>query len=285
MTRCLLSCALEGSKKKTVNLITKKMNSYTNVVDNREREFPALLPTWLIKTLPVADFWIGISGDIVAPGAILIERKTIFDLEASIKDGRYREQRTRLQAFAEEHKAHVAYVIEGNLSHAQSFTKPVLWKWLLRLPFVHRIPILQTRNKEETAELLQVLAAMWQDDYVEFRDGKKTDYISTIKHTHTKGEQRDDPIVFAVTALSSCKGISPATAKVILEGCGGSFDNVMAASIEKLASIPNGKTKVGQAKAKKLFELLHFRSPITALAQPTPSLSNTEELSQTPDKT
>ena len=63
----------------------------------------------------------------------------------------------------------------------------------------------------------------------------------------------DDPIVFAVTALSSCKGISPATAKVILEGCGGSFDNVMAASIEKLASIPNGKTKVGQAKAKKLF--------------------------------
>ena len=68
------------------------MNSYTNIVDNREREFPALLPTWQVQTLPVGDFWIGISGDHVAPGAIIIERKSIFDLEASMKDGRYREQ-------------------------------------------------------------------------------------------------------------------------------------------------------------------------------------------------
>ena len=252
------------------------MNSYINIVDNREQDFPALLPAWKVQTLPVGDFWIGISGDLVAPGAIIIERKSIFDLEASMKDGRYREQRTRLQAFAEEHKAHIAYIIEGNLDNAKSFTKTVLWKWFLRLPFVHRIPILQTRNKEETAELLQVLAAMWSTDYEEFRDGKKTDYISTIKHNHTKGEQRDDPVIFAVTVLSSCKGISPATAKVILKGCGSSLEDVMAASIEKIASIPNGKTKVGQAKAKKLFELLHFK--------PSPSLSSTEELPQTPDE-
>jgi hypothetical protein len=117
---------------------------------------------------------------------------------------------------------------------------------------------------------------MWLTDYEEFRDGKKTDYISTIKHNHTKGEQRDDPVIFAATVLSSCKGISPATAKVILEGCGGSLEDVMAASVEKIASIPNGKTKVGQAKAKKLFELLHFK--------PSPSLPNTEELLQTPDE-
>jgi len=251
------------------------MNSYTNIVDNREQDFPALLPTWKVQTLPVGDFWIGISGELVAPGAIIIERKTIFDLEASMKDGRYREQRTRLQAFAEEHKAHIAYIIEGNLDNAKSFTKTVLWKWFLRLPFVHRIPILQTRNKEETANLLQVLTEMWQADYTEFRDGKKTEYISTIKHTHTKGEQRDDPVVFASTVLSSCKGISPATAKVILEGCGGSLEGVMAASVEKIAAIPNGKTKVGQAKAKKLFELLHYKT--SGVNQSSPSLPTEEE--------
>ena len=276
MTRCLLLSAVEGSKRKEVRPTTK-MNSYTNIVDNREQDFPALLPAWKVQTLPVGDFWIGISGELVAPGAIIIERKTIFDLEASMKDGRYREQRTRLQAFAEEHKAHIAYIIEGNLDNAKSFTKTVLWKWFLRLPFVHRIPILQTRNKEETANLLQVLASMWSTDYTEFRDGKKTEYISTIKHNHTKGEQRDDPIIFASTVLSSCKGISPATAKVILEGCGGSLEDVMAASIDKIAAIPNGKTKVGQAKAKKLFELLHFR----AASQSSPSLPNEEELEMT----
>ena len=251
------------------------MNSYTNIVDNREQDFPALLPTWKVQTLPVGDFWIGISGELVAPGAIIIERKTIFDLEASMKDGRYREQRTRLQAFAEEHKAHIAYIIEGNLDNAKSFTKTVLWKWFLRLPFVHHIPILQTRNKEETANLLQVLASMWLSDYTEFRDGKKTEYITTIKHTHTKGEQRDDPVVFASTVLSSCKGISPATAKGILEGCGGSLEDVMAASVEKIAAIPNGKTKVGQAKAKKLFELLHYKT--SGVNPSTPSLSTEEE--------
>ena len=248
------------------------MNGYTNIVDTRERDFPARLATWQVKTLPVADFWIGLSGDQILPGAILIERKTISDLEASMKDGRYREQRTRLQAFAEEHSAHVAYLIEGDLNQSKSFSKSVLWKWILRLPFIHKIPLLYTSNQEETAELLENLSSQWKENYTEFRDGKKTEYLSTIKHTHTKGEQRDDPIIFACTVLSSCKGISPQMANCILKGCGGTLESVMAASLETIAGIQSGKSKVGPAKAKKLVDLLHFKPNVA-----TDSLPNMEE--------
>jgi hypothetical protein len=110
-------------------------------VDYREAECIPFLTGWTSKNLPVGDFWIGLSGEVIVPGGIVIERKQIADLEASIKDGRYREQRTRLQAFAQQYNANVAYIIEGDLDKTRGFTKQVLWKWLVRLPFVHKIPL------------------------------------------------------------------------------------------------------------------------------------------------
>lgn len=56
------------------------------IVDYRERDFIALCPDVLTKNLPVADIWIGCSGETVLP--VLIERKTVADFEASILDGR-----------------------------------------------------------------------------------------------------------------------------------------------------------------------------------------------------
>jgi ERCC4-type nuclease len=55
------------------------------LLDNRERELITLMPTWSVKQLAVGDAWIGVdlSGGIM-PGGILIERKEVHDLEASI---------------------------------------------------------------------------------------------------------------------------------------------------------------------------------------------------------
>ena len=53
-------------------------------------------------------------GDCIINNSLIIERKTLTDLAASIKDGRYREQSFRLQKSLEEGYK-VLYLIEGNL--------------------------------------------------------------------------------------------------------------------------------------------------------------------------
>jgi ERCC4-type nuclease len=227
------------------------------LLDNRERELVSLCAGMPVKTLPVGDIWVGLSGEEILPGGIVFERKTIADMEASMSDGRYREQRTRLQAFAQEKGCHLAYIFEGNFDASYRFSKPVLWKWIMRLPFVHKIPYFQTKSVEETAEFLKVFAAKWQDDKKDFVEGKTTTYTSTIK-SHTKGEQRDDPHNFAVSVLTCCKGISAATAEGILKACGNSLTTVWNTSEKELAVIQiSEKRKLGPAVAKKLYGLLH----------------------------
>jgi ERCC4-type nuclease len=237
------------------------------LLDNRERELITLMPTWSVKQLAVGDAWIGVdlSGGIM-PGGILIERKEVHDLEASMSDGRYREQRTRLQGYATEAGAHIAYIIEGDLNKTRSYTKEVVLKWLVRLPFVHKITFFQTADAKETAQFLVTLAAKWQEDQAEFRDGKVTAYTSTIKN-HTKGEQRDDPHIFAVSVLTCCKGISAATAEAVLKARG-SLTAVWSASEAELTEIKvSEKQRFGPAKAKKLFALLHSTAETQSLRQ------------------
>ena len=228
------------------------------IIDNRERELIPLWNGWKVKVLPVGDIWIGCSGEEIQAGSLVLERKRAADLESSILDGRYREQRTRLQAFCAERGAHVGYIIEGDLDRLGArLDQKVLWKFLCRLMFVHKIPIFQTSSIQETADFCRVLAEKWGEDQKDFREGKVTTYTSTIKH-HTKGEQRDDPFIFAVSVLTCCKGISTTTAEALLKGFGGHLAGVWAATEEQLAQQKiSEKQKLGPAKAKKLYGLLH----------------------------
>ena len=231
-------------------------------VDTRERDCMAAmdLSGWQVKTLPVGDFILGLSGEMILPGAILIERKRADDLESSMRDGRYREQRTRLQEVAKAAGAHILYILEGSLDRPKAyFPKEVTWKWLDRLLFVHKIPIYQTKDTKETVNFLRILAEKWKEDYEEFRDGKQTEYITTIKHGGSKGDKRDNPYNFAVTVLTCCKGISVGAGEAILKKFG-SLEKIFACSEEELAAVVIGKMKLGKAKAKKLYELLHAKN-------------------------
>jgi len=65
-------------------------------LDYRERGLQALGPTLQTITPPVGDIWIGdMTGDLLQEGGVILERKSLTDLEASIIDGRYEEQRVR----------------------------------------------------------------------------------------------------------------------------------------------------------------------------------------------
>lgn len=82
-------------------------------IDDREREFIKALSDSdkskvTVAHLDVGDFIIGTSID---EAQFVIERKTIADLNSSIKDGRYREQKSRLMQHFDATK--VMYLIEA----------------------------------------------------------------------------------------------------------------------------------------------------------------------------
>lgn len=130
------------------------------ILDAREHALIKAIPPSLASTkqLPVADIWIGVKEDgQPAANGLLIERKAVADLESSILDGRYREQRARLLAFAAESGAHPVYIIEGDLDRmgpSVRLAEAALLKHLTRLMLRYHIAVFQTASVQDTAKLL-----------------------------------------------------------------------------------------------------------------------------------
>ena len=226
------------------------------MLDDREHGLRELLP-WPIAHLPVADIWIGTdpSGNPLA-NSVLIERKSVADFEASIMDNRYREQRSRLMSYATEQKAHVAYIIEGELDRLgpHRLTKQALMKHITRLALRYHIAVFQTASIKETAELCQLLKDQWTADPTTFEQPATMTYVET--RGKTREENYDNPAVFMATVLQACRGVSSAGAKAIA-AVYPSLETLMKATQEELAAIQVGKQKFGQVKATRLYSLLH----------------------------
>jgi len=226
------------------------------VIDTRERELITFLP-WPTRTLPVGDIWIGLSGEHVNPGGIVIERKTTDDLEASILDGRYREQRTRLTTYCQERGARPLYVIEGLMDRLWGkLTQETLQKYLNRLTLRYGVSIIHTDSTKSTAKLCETLASQIQAEPTVFlaTDPAALAYSSTV--SVSKKANREDPRNFAACALQGCPGISSTAAEAILTAFG-NLEGVMNAEEAALAAVIVGKRKLGPAVAKRLFGLLH----------------------------
>ena len=224
-------------------------------IDDREHGLRELLQ-WPIAHLAVADIWIGTdSSGNPLPNSVLIERKSVADFEASIMDNRYREQRSRLMSYATEKKAHVAYIIEGELDRLGArLTKQALMKHITRLALRYHIAVFQTASIRETAELCQLLKDQWTADPTTFEQPATMTYVET--RGKTREENSDDPAVFMATVLQACRGVSSAGAKAIA-AVYPNLESLMKATTETLAAIQVGKQKFGQVKASRLYSLLH----------------------------
>lgn len=237
------------------------MQSATSIgafVDNRERELAPLLSPWSVRVLPVGDIWIGLSGEDVGPGGVVIERKTTDDLEASILDGRYREQRTRLTTYCAQRGARPLYVIEGMMDRLWGkLSKDTLQKYLTRLALRYGVAVMHTDSTEDTAALCRLLAGQIEAEADVFKatDPAALTYSSTV--AITKKENRDNPRNFAAAALQGCPGVSAAASTAILDSFGGTFAGVWAAEEPALAAVVVGKRRLGPAVAKRLWNILH----------------------------
>lgn len=209
-----------------------------------------------IKALPVADIWIGCQEGVPLEGAILIERKSIRDLEASILDGRYREQRGRLLAFCHESKAQPMYVIEGSLSSSTGrLAKKALLTFLHRLTLHYQIPVMQTASIEETAELIDTLVEQWKEDPTSLQ--RTTDIIKVTDGIHVqKKANASDPTYFAISCLAQCPGVSVKMAETLITTFH-SFSGIMKATVKEMEVVKVGARKVGPVVSQRLHALLH----------------------------
>jgi ERCC4-type nuclease len=234
------------------------MSIVSCVIDTRERELKPLLTHWPPRPLPVGDIWIGLSGEDVKCGGLVIERKTTNDLEASILDGRYREQRTRLTTYCQQRGARPLYVIEGPMDRIWGkLTQETLQKYLNRLMLRYGVSVIHTDSIDSTAALCKTLASQISAEEAVFvqADPAALAYSSTV--SVTKRGNKDDPRNFVACALQGCPGISSAAADAVLTACGNTLTGVMGAEEAAFASVMVGKRKLGPVVAKRLWGLLH----------------------------
>lgn len=108
-----------------------------------------------IVNLPIGDVIINNGQE----DKIIIERKSIQDLSASITDGRYEEQSYRLNG-SEIHNHNIIYLIEGNINQTSAFKfrdridKLTIYSAIFSILYYKGFSILRSTDMDETATIL-----------------------------------------------------------------------------------------------------------------------------------
>jgi crossover junction endonuclease MUS81 len=230
----------------------------------------------------------------------IFERKTIEDLIASIKDGRYNEQKTRLNAIVSRGNAlKYFYIIEGLTDTLFKTEEAMFQGSLISIIVRDSIGVFRTKNINETFEivvrLLQRLEKSFNDKKDEFnilkiskntlecldeaiipqeQTNNQPSYLDTIK---IKKNANITPKICNVLALSNIPGISNKTAETILSNYNNSIFKLLKAyeaidmleeledvKIKKkenmICNISLGIRKVGSVISKRVYEFLYCNS-------------------------
>lgn len=86
---------------------------------------------------------------------IIIERKTLSDLISSLRDGRYKEQKTRLLSlYKHDENVKICYILEGNYNTSLRGTLAQLHGCIISMIFRDNIHVINTSSIEETCSLI-----------------------------------------------------------------------------------------------------------------------------------
>lgn len=114
------------------------------------------------STLPLGDFKLTLEGD--DSKCLIIERKSVQDLAASIIDGRFKEQKNRLMRFVES-GGMIAYIIEGcrsilelhNVTNSR-MNPNALSTCITNTSVRDRIPVIFSLDCSETSHVINLIA-------------------------------------------------------------------------------------------------------------------------------
>ena len=149
------------------------------IIDNREGKLIDLIKS---KSKPTDTFKIPYElkslqiGDIVISSlthpdkTLIIERKCMTDMIASIKDGRYKEQKVRLLAEAANNSnTKICYLIEGNMQDLRfPNEKTVFYGSIVSSIFRDEIPLIRTGNLNETLDIIIRIHDRMSKDITDF---------------------------------------------------------------------------------------------------------------------
>uniref|UniRef100_A0A6C0H6Y0 ERCC4 domain-containing protein n=1 Tax=viral metagenome TaxID=1070528 RepID=A0A6C0H6Y0_9ZZZZ len=189
---------------------------------------------------------------------LVIERKSIRDLCASITDGRFRQQKARLTESVGDHDK-IMYIIEGGRKkcHSTSLSQTIINSSILNILFKHKFKVLFTDNETDTFNNLLLL-------YKKLKNGDFKASVEPVAPTKlvSKGTSIKDNL-FALQ-LSVIPGVSFATAQTIakeyttMKNLIDAFQNTDSSdSSSMLSEIKlSERRKVGIALSKKIYTAL-----------------------------
>jgi len=122
---------------------------------------------------------------------LIIERKSLADLEASIKDGRYSEQSFRLNETTL-HNHNIIYLLEGAIIKYNPKFRTTLYSCLFSLNYYKGFSVINVLNQTETGDILLAFASkLLRENKPGFyndlsnnesnNENNNTNYISTLK--------------------------------------------------------------------------------------------------------
>ncbi len=159
---------------------------------------------------------------------ILIERKTLNDLAASIRDGRWREQKKRLLGYRELYpQTKLCYLIEGTMPPNESFSinrmsYQAVLSGMIHACFRDQIMVYKTKNLQESFSFLKGLAhkMVTKPEQLGFTNSTQTSASPLEYNTSLikikKKENLTPPRCYELM-LAQIPGISYKTAKRIAE--------------------------------------------------------------------
>lgn len=185
------------------------------IIDNREHKLINLYgeDDRKIEQLDLGD--VQVVDDEGVPKAIM-ERKSLADLAASIKDGRLKEQKMRLLQTREEHGALLIYIIEGRQFsfNEEGFVNGLSSKGLvttiMNTMFRDRIYVVFTQTIIDTCDFVRGFLRRMRETSCEWLDGRKALNLDTYQDAVIKSKRKEnvtDNTVF-IMQLCAIPGIS-----------------------------------------------------------------------------
>ena len=127
----------------------KNIINYLNEINNNLLKIE-------IKSLDIGDYIL--YDEKKEENLIIIERKTLSDLESSIKDGRYNEQSFRLSSMLIPNH-NIYYLIEGNIMNYKN--NKILYSAITSLSYFKGFSILNTINNIGTCDMIYSICSIY----------------------------------------------------------------------------------------------------------------------------
>ena len=225
----------------------------TIITDTREKALFDILGAHgaapIMQRMDVADV------EIRAPGVdraiVVFERKTLADLESSIKDGRYKEQKFRLMNACDAY--HKAYVVEGMWGDASEMSRGAIINTMFR----DGIQVLMVPSLQDTASFLIGCAKRVGEAPAVYIGGTTPaqDYTTSVS---TSKKANMTPQAFAAIALAQIPGLSVGVAKTILDHFGGSMAQLVNSyTVEEAKNLQvSSKRRLGAKLANRILDFL-----------------------------